>query len=236
MNIRYYQWYQITIEETVDRSWYSFKLYRLHHMLWFLFVGIEVSEWLNHACQAYVDNNSSLSSSDSLLRRPGRSLGNTKITHGGKSPSKSILNKWPHNASLKVHVKSQRKPCLCQRVSVCPWGILTACLMPWTSRGISISIASGVCVVFAIYGWSIYRPWFGALAELRRTARKNCAELWGNFVSEETLSPKRRNVKKDNWWVPAIEYIQDVQGSKKRLDPSWSVHLTGGLHANMQLR
>lgn len=63
---------------------------------------------------------------------------------------------------------AQRKPCLCQRVSVCPWwGILTACLMPWTSRGISIGIASGVCVVFAIYGWSIYRPWFGALATLR---------------------------------------------------------------------
>ena len=51
--------------------------------------------------------------------------------------------------------------------TLCCGGILTACLMPWTSRGISIGIASGVCVVFAIYGWSIYRPWFG------------------NFVSEE---------------------------------------------------
>ena len=103
---------------------------------------------------------------------------------------------------------AQRKPCLCQRVSVCPWrGILTACLMPWTSRGISIGIASGVCVVFAIYGWSIYRPWFGALAT---KLRKNCAELpetaelwtvclWGNFVSEEKKRQEGQLMSSSDW-------------------------------------
>lgn len=227
-------------------------------MLWFLFVAIEVSEWLNHACQAYVDNNSSLSSSDSLLRRPGRSLGNTRITHGGKSPSKSILNKWPHNTCLKVHVKSSNSLRHSKRVNV-------AEVLPSSEKTMLVSAC--VCMSMARYfdglsdaldvTWNFdrYCEWrlcrlchlrmvhlpslvrclgHEAPKELRRTARNGRAL---NSLPLRKLCLRREETsRRTTDEFQRLNIFKMFKAQKKRLDPSWSVHLTGGLHANMQLR
>eukprot|EP00438_Fugacium_kawagutii_P000118 Skav218732 [mRNA] locus=scaffold1346:860741:872890:+ [translate_table: standard] len=54
--------------------------------------------------------------------------------------------------------------------TLCCGGIFAACLMTWFSRGISIAAATGVCLLFGIYGWFVYRPWFGALEKLEQSS------------------------------------------------------------------
>ncbi|CAL1166911.1 unnamed protein product [Cladocopium goreaui] len=59
-------------------------------------------------------------------------------------------------------------------LTLCCGGILVGCLMSWPplklSRGVAIAVASSFCVLFGIYGWFVYRPWFGSfvLAEKKR--------------------------------------------------------------------
>ena len=46
--------------------------------------------------------------------------------------------------------------------TLCCGGILTACLRSFSlSLGIAVGIASAICILFAIYGWFVYRTWFG---------------------------------------------------------------------------
>ena len=111
----------------------------------------------------------------------------------------------------KVHAESSKSLRHCKRVNACVSVSVCRCLR------YSDGLFDALDVTWNFHRdceWHLYRLCHLRMVHLpslvrclghETPKRQSFAARW-TTASKEILSPKRRNVKKDNWWVPAIEF------------------------------